>query len=83
MSEAAVEKKVLAVMHKAVGDDAVIEKLTHQLFKEHQQTGVIAEGMIPKLDNGFNALKSGVKKVNITNTQGLKGGLNSGTLLIT
>ena len=73
------EKK--GVLSNPDDDDAVIENLTHSLFKEHQKTGIIAEGMIPKLDNGFNALNDGVKKVNITNTQGLKGGLNSGTIL--
>ncbi len=73
------EKK--GVLSNPDDDDAVISELTHNLFKEHQQTGVIAEGMIPKLDNGFNALDSGVCKVNITNTQGLKNGLNSGTIL--
>ncbi len=73
------EKK--GVLSNPDDDDAVIPVLTHDLFKEHQSTGVIVEGMIPKLDNGFNALKAGVEKVNITNTQGLKGGLNTGTLL--
>ena len=73
------EKK--GVLSNPDDDDAVIENLTHTLFKEYQKKGIIAEGMIPKLDNGFNALNNGVKKVNITNTQGLKGGLNSGTLL--
>ncbi|MCW3786118.1 acetylglutamate kinase [Plebeiibacterium sediminum] len=73
------EKK--GVLSNPDDDDAVIPVLTHKLFKEHQQSGVIAEGMIPKLDNGFNAIKAGVAKVNITNTEGLKGGLNTGTLL--
>ncbi|MGQ1787024.1 MULTISPECIES: acetylglutamate kinase [unclassified Saccharicrinis] len=73
------EKK--GVLSNPDDDDSVIENLTHKLFKEYQESGIIAEGMIPKLDNGFNALKSGVKKINITNTQGLKAGLNSGTTL--
>ena len=73
------EKK--GVLSNPNNDDSVIENLTHSLFKEHQKTGIIAEGMIPKLDNGFNALKNGVEKVNITNTQGLKAGLNAGTTL--
>jgi acetylglutamate kinase len=73
------EKK--GVLSNPDNDDTVIPTLTHQLFKEYQESGVIVEGMIPKLDNGFNALENGVSKVNITNTQGLKGGLNSGTLL--
>ena len=73
------EKK--GVLSNPNDDNAVIDQLSHPLFKEYQQTGIIAEGMIPKLDNGFDALKHGVKKVNITNTQGLKDRLNSGTLL--
>ncbi len=73
------EKK--GVLSNPDDDDAVIPVLTHDLFKKHQESGVINEGMIPKLDNGFNAIKAGVEKVNITNTQGLKGGLNTGTLL--
>ncbi len=73
------EKK--GVLSNPEDDDSVIEVLTHDLFKINQQSGVINEGMIPKLDNGFNALNAGVNKVNITNTQGLKGGLNNGTFL--
>ncbi|SMO53250.1 N-acetylglutamate kinase [Saccharicrinis carchari] len=63
-------------------DDALIDKLSHPLFKQYQQSGVIAEGMIPKLDNGFNALNKGVEKVIITNTEGLKQGFNAGTVLV-
>ncbi len=74
------EKK--GVLSDPENEDAVIEKLSHKLFKEYQQSGVIAEGMIPKLDNGFKALDSGVAKVVITNTEGLKSGFDSGTLLI-
>lgn len=74
------EKK--GVLSDPENEDAVIEKLSHKLFKQYQQSGVIAEGMIPKLDNGFNALDNGVAKVVITNTEGLKSGLDSGTLLM-
>ncbi|MCW3804356.1 acetylglutamate kinase [Plebeiibacterium marinum] len=73
------EKK--GVLSNPDDDESVIKELSHKLFKEHQETGVITEGMIPKLDNGFNALNAGVIKVSITNTQGLKGGLDKGTLL--
>ena len=74
------EKK--GVLSNPDDDDAVIEKLSYTLFKQHQQSGVIAEGMIPKLDNGFNALESGVAKVIITNTEGLNAGVDAGTVLI-
>ncbi len=73
------EKK--GVLSNPEDDNSVIEVLTHDLFKAHQQSGIINEGMIPKLDNGFNALNAGVNKVNITNTQGITGGLNNGTFL--
>ncbi len=73
------EKK--GVLSNPNDEESVISSLTYDLFKQYQQNGVIIEGMIPKLDNGFNAIKAGVTKVNITNTQGLRGGLNTGTTL--
>lgn len=67
------------VLLDADDDHSVIDTLDYSQFKEHQLSSVISEGMIPKLDNGFNALKNGVKAVRITNTQGLIN--NKGTLL--
>lgn len=67
------------VLLDADDDHSVIDTLDYSQFKEHQLSGVISEGMIPKLDNGFNALKNGVKAVRITNTQGLIN--NKGTQL--
>lgn len=63
-------------------DDSVISTLNHQNFKKLQDDGVINEGMIPKLDNGFDSINSGVKKVIITNIKGLGGGNFSGTTLV-
>jgi acetylglutamate kinase len=63
-------------------DDSVISSLTHERFKSLQKTGTINEGMIPKLDNGFRALKSGVRQVIITNTESLGTLSKSGTHLI-
>jgi acetylglutamate kinase len=48
-------------------EDSVISELTYDRFKELQLEGVINEGMIPKLDNGFNAMKNGVSQLLITN----------------
>ncbi len=73
------EKK--GVLSNPNDDDAVISNLTKDLFKEYQQSGVINEGMIPKLDNGFTALSKGVAKVIITNTQGIASNDGSGTIL--
>ena len=57
-------------------DESVITKLTTQLFKQYVTEGIIQGGMIPKLENSFDALKAGVKLVEITRADliGLKGG---------
>jgi len=73
------EKK--GVLHNPEDDNAVIANLTHNAFEEHKASGVINDGMIPKLDNGFSSLKQGVAGVVITNIDGLKSGFSSGTTL--
>ncbi len=55
-------------------DKSVIPSLSYEEFKEYQESGVIVDGMIPKLDNGFNAIRQGVKYVVISNVEGLKNG---------
>lgn len=49
-------------------ENSVISELSYDRFKELQIEGIIREGMIPKLDNGFSAMKNGVNQVLITNT---------------
>lgn len=47
-----------------VNDPAsVVKKLNTEYYNELKQKGTIFAGMIPKLDNAFTALNSGVKKV--------------------
>lgn len=58
------EKK--GVLRDENDDDSVIPELTPALFQEYVQSGVILGGMIPKLENAFEALNAGVKKVVIT-----------------
>jgi acetylglutamate kinase len=58
------EKK--GVLKDENDDDSVIAELTPALFESYVQSGVIQGGMIPKLENAFEALKAGVKKVVIT-----------------
>lgn len=48
-------------------ENSVISELTYDRFKELQLEGIIKEGMIPKLDNGFGAMRNGVSQVLITN----------------
>jgi len=47
-------------------DESVIPELTPILYKEYTKDNIIQGGMIPKLENSFEALKAGVKQVVIT-----------------
>ena len=47
-------------------DESVISKLTPELFEKYVAEGVINGGMIPKLENSFEAIAVGVKQVVIT-----------------
>ena len=62
------------VLEDAENDSSVINSLNHQQFKSLQESGAIHAGMIPKLDNSFNAIGKGVSVVRITNIPGLKAG---------
>lgn len=57
------EKK--GVLTDVLNKDSVIQTLDFALYKNLKYSGQIAEGMIPKLDNAFNALHNKVNKVNI------------------
>ncbi len=65
------------VLMDANDDSTVIRELDYETFKEYQKTGIVAAGMIPKLDNGFDAIRMGVSSVVITNVEGLKTGLGT------
>ncbi len=61
-------------------ENSIVYDLDIELFKQYQGNGIIKEGMIPKLDNGFNALKNGVKEVLVTNPENIASG--RGTRLV-
>jgi acetylglutamate kinase len=67
------------VLENPEDDNSVIASLNHAQFKALQESGAIHAGMIPKLDNSFNAIAKGVAKVRITNIPGLQ---NGGTSLL-
>lgn len=48
--------------------ESVIKNINSSYYKELLAEGTISDGMIPKLDNCFDALHNGVKKVHIGNT---------------
>lgn len=47
-------------------DDSVIEEIDRETFKQYVADGIIQGGMIPKLENSFEAIDAGVKQVIIT-----------------
>ncbi len=52
-------------------DNSVVTKITPEIYKSLCADGVVAGGMIPKLDNAFDALSAGVKSVIITKAEAL------------
>jgi len=72
------EKK--GVMTDPEDDLSIIYDLDTELYEKYKSKGVINEGMIPKLDNGFKAKKNGVKEVLITNLENIVHG--RGTRLV-
>ncbi|MCE1156089.1 MAG: acetylglutamate kinase [Bacteroidales bacterium] len=58
------EKK--GVLRNENDDESVIGNLTPRLFDDYVAKGIIRGGMIPKLENAFDALQDGVTKVVIT-----------------
>ena len=58
---------------------SVIPHITPSIFESFKAEGIISGGMIPKLDNAFDALRAGVKQVRITDIAGI--GSDGGTLV--
>jgi len=71
------EKK--GVLRDEVDDDSVIANINRQQFAELVEQGVIQGGMIPKLENAFQAIDAGVKEVIITAANALDG--HQGTII--
>lgn len=60
-------------------DESVIRLIKPNDFETYKADGTISGGMIPKLENAFQALKSGVKRVVITKATNLDG--SNGTVI--
>lgn len=54
------------VMANADDDDSVISSINTDIYAQLKQDGIVSGGMIPKLDNAFDSLNEGVKRVVIT-----------------
>ena len=71
------EKK--GVLRDADDDESVIPHINEAEFKRYVEDGTIQDGMIPKLENSFDALHAGVAKVVITLASAIDG--TSGTII--
>ena len=60
-------------------DNSVIPNITPESYEQLKADNIIHSGMIPKLDNAFDAIKQGVKEVIITNVENVN--LGKGTVI--
>lgn len=68
------EKK--GVLLNANNDDSVIPEIDQSMYQIYINSGIIKDGMIPKIDNCFFALTNGVKEVRILHASQLKNHIN-------
>lgn len=68
------------VLYDPEDDSSVISKLDPHRYRSYQKSGVINEGMIPKLDNAFGALSHGVQEVIIGSPESVFN--STGTVLV-
>lgn len=54
-------------------DNSVIREMNESIFRQCVADGVIQGGMIPKLENAFEAIKAGVREVIITQASDIRG----------
>ena len=73
------EKK--GVLFDPDDEQSVIDFMDEALYQQYKEEKVVTAGMIPKLDNAFAALHSGVDEVRICSPAGLKAGLWGGTVI--
>jgi acetylglutamate kinase len=59
------------VLRNVEDENSVIEKINIKEYEKLKVEGIISKGMIPKLDNAFDAIKHGVKTVLICHARDL------------
>ena len=67
------------VLMNEADEESLIPVLDLELYRQYKNGGIIHSGMIPKLDNAFQAIAAGVKEVIITRASDINTG--KGTLL--
>lgn len=68
------------VMRNPEDNDSLIPCITRATYRELLAEGTISGGMIPKIDNAFNAIENGVSEVVITKADSIDG--SQGTHII-
>lgn len=72
------EKK--GVMARPDDDDSLIPLITRADYMRYAADGTVSGGMLPKLENAFNAISAGVSRVNITLATAIDG--RHGTMIV-
>lgn len=67
------------VMADVDDPDSLIASITPEYYDRLRADGVVTKGMIPKIDNAFAAIRSGVKSVRICRSDNLAG--ETGTII--
>jgi len=65
------EKK--GVLMDSENEESVIKNLTFETYQALRSEGIIHSGMLPKLENCFNALQQGVRQIGIGSPDMIKG----------
>ena len=61
------------VMRDPEDTDSLIGTITRESYRTLLADGIVSGGMIPKIDNAFNAIENGVKEVIITRADAIDG----------
>ena len=61
------------VMRDPEDAESLIPTITRESYSELLANGIVSGGMIPKIDNAFNAIENGVKEVIITRADAIDG----------
>lgn len=72
------EKK--GVLARPDDDDSLIPVITRANYMRYAADGTVSGGMLPKLENAFNAISAGVSRVNITLATAIDG--RHGTMIV-
>ena len=72
------EKK--GVLARPDDDDSLIPVITRADYMRYAADGTVSGGMLPKLENAFNAISAGVSRINITQATAIDG--RHGTMIV-